>query len=126
MISWLLFSQKKALILVKNITLLYQMKEEIERFTDYNDVKIWGDGKKEMGNILVMTQSAFIKEGKIFQENLPSLLLMKQTVFLGDKTLDTLIPFSTEHLFAFTATPYTNDFNEDDVSLVLGNHTSKL
>lgn len=121
MISWLLaFLKKKALILVKNITLLYQMKEEIERFTDYNDVKIWGDGKKEMGNILVMTQSAFIKEGKNFSGKFAVVIVDEADCFLGDKTLDTLIPFSTEHLFAFTATPYTNDFNEDDVSLVFG------
>jgi superfamily II DNA or RNA helicase len=107
------------LILVKNKALMYQMKEAIEKFTDRSDICMWGDGKKEMGKITIVTQASWLQDPEMFN-NFSVIFIDECDCFVGDKSLKALCKMEAERVFAFTATPYTDAFDSDYLERIFG------
>jgi superfamily II DNA or RNA helicase len=124
MISYLIANvfRERTLILVKNLALLHQMKEEVLKFTNITEdqIGIWGDGSKTEGDVTIMSQSGFLREGERMSKQYGTVLIDEVDCFMGDKTLDMLIPFKANRIFGFTATPYTDMYEEKTVEKVIG------
>lgn len=111
--------RESTLILVKNLQLMKQMQDAFTQFLPDAPVGVWGGGKKDRQAITICTQAGFLHDHKELQD-FSVLIVDEADCFFGKKTLDLLIPYECQRMYGFTATPWTNFLEEEDLSLVYG------
>ena len=113
--------KEKTLILVKNIQLIHQIKSSVLRFTSINEdrVGIFGDGKKEIKDITIMTQSSFIKNAELVS-NFATVMVDECDTFMGSSTINALCKLEPNRVIGFTATPFTSSKHAMLLEMIFG------
>lgn len=111
----------RTLVLLPTTELLKQMCNTIEEFGI--NVTMFGNGKKDLsGDVVCMTMKSLSMMTTDDLINLPFELVIIDELqkSLGPQIKDAILKLSCKNLYAFSATPYTNYLDKEDVKRFFG------